>query len=588
MKKKLILLIVAVMLCTMSNLFLSGCNNKDKTEDLPDKEVVKRYIWYELPEEEKARDAYFEEKTNYKVKHIKIPWENYDAKLLIDIAADKAPDLVYVSDEKWPMLAVKNMVREVDSLLPSNSPFWQNADAMNVYMWGGKHYGIARRIEPILLWYNKTMFNDNDVKTPREYWEEGNWNWNTFIQAAKALTGGSAGENGLLERYGFGTWRYDAMLMSNGGNFFEYTADGNINQLIDSKESMGAFQLIEDGACKDKWLNPNGMFSWINDFKEGKLAMTAEAAFITWNGVITNVDFEKDCVPFPLGPDNKEQIYPGRCDAWGICAKAKNVEGALKYIESAFEYDLNNEETSDAKKFMTPEQYAVREEMYKKPMTVSLYMGVGNIREKQFDLLNELLYNNTPVATAVAAAKPVWVNQVAICLKDNKMPEVKPFTEQPAESFDSDTVRFVSADNDGNKLGVLEASVISDGDMAIDGSSMLIKTDPDQAGAILLRSDPSKLQLPGYHSYTVSFKYKLSADMTEDSYISVTMRPVDELLTGKAMGWFDLKGKKAGEVYEFKENIMVTQEIENLTLLLLGAGLENVSIDDIQITLTKD
>ena len=39
-----------------------------------------------------------------------------------------------------------------------------------VYPWSGVS----------MLYYNKTMFEDYGVKTPKEYFAEGNWNWETF------------------------------------------------------------------------------------------------------------------------------------------------------------------------------------------------------------------------------------------------------------------------------------------------------------------------------------------------------------------------------------------------------------------------
>lgn len=568
-------------------IFISGsftsCKPSDPVDSLPDEKVVKRYIWYELSEEEKAKDQYFEETTGLKVKKIMVPWENYDSKIMIDIAANNAPDVVYINDEKWPVYAIKNIVQDIDTLLPADSELWKNTNAMNVYMWGGKHYGIAKGIAPILLWYNKTMFEDNDMKTPRQMYEENNWNWETFREAAMALTKDLDGD-GETDQWGFGTWRYDAMLMSNGGHFFKYTIDRKIELMLDSVPTLNALQFIQDAACKDKWLKPDGMFSYINDFRAGKMAMTAEAAFVAWNGVFTDVPFEKDFAPFPLGPDNKQQIYPGRCDASGVCSKAKNPEGAIKYILAGIEFGEKNSDKSMAKITFSDDQLEFHKEIEKKNLEVELYMGVGNIREKQFDLLNECLYNNTPLATVLAAQKPVWLNQIELCLKDTELPDVKPFSPPGKEDFeDGEWGSFVATNSDGNLMGVSKLEVIDDTAKAIEGKSLLITTDPDQPAGILLRSDPEKIKIPGYHVYRITFDYRFFKDMEEGAFMAVTIRPADDLINGKTFGWSEIKEAKANEVGHLSMDVMLTQEIDNLSLCILGNQTGDVVIDNIDI-----
>jgi len=60
---------------------------------------------------------------------------------------------------------------------------------MNDAYFDGHYYGISNNFmnEVNYFTYNETMFKENGIKTPHEYYAEGNWNLDSFMEICKAV-----------------------------------------------------------------------------------------------------------------------------------------------------------------------------------------------------------------------------------------------------------------------------------------------------------------------------------------------------------------------------------------------------------------
>ena len=89
--------------------------------------MVKRYTWYNpVPKDEQEFDEYFEKETGMKVVTVYTPWESIDTKIAIDMAADKAVDILYMNEEKYPVYPIKNIVMPLNDLIPKDDARWKN------------------------------------------------------------------------------------------------------------------------------------------------------------------------------------------------------------------------------------------------------------------------------------------------------------------------------------------------------------------------------------------------------------------------------------------------------------------------------
>jgi hypothetical protein len=53
----------------------------------------------------------------------------------------------------------------------------------------------------MMLYYNKTMFEEYEVKTPKEYFDEGQWNWDNFMKVMEEMTK-DKDDDGEVDTYG--------------------------------------------------------------------------------------------------------------------------------------------------------------------------------------------------------------------------------------------------------------------------------------------------------------------------------------------------------------------------------------------------
>jgi len=90
-----------------------------------------------------------------------------------------------------------------------------------------------------MLYYNRTMFEDYGVKTPKEYFLEGNWNWETF-QLCLEQTTKDLDSDGEVDTYGIPN---DSM---GAGMFYSTKEDenGNLISRVDEPIAYDYYELI--------------------------------------------------------------------------------------------------------------------------------------------------------------------------------------------------------------------------------------------------------------------------------------------------------------------------------------------------------
>ncbi|MHB8964137.1 MAG: ABC transporter substrate-binding protein, partial [Saccharofermentanales bacterium] len=218
MKQKISLFVVIIILLSIAMPAFTSCKKIDESDIISKNNLkgstVKRYIWVDpLPVNEITLMNKFEEETGIKIKNIMVPWETIDTKYILDISTGSSPDLITVSDEKWPRYAIKGIAQPIDSYFDKNDEIFKTSDQLGYFKWKGENYAISGESSPLLLWYNKTMFEQNDVKTPLEYYEEGTWNWDTWRKAGMELT--VTPDTGGKEQWGYAGWRFEAIISSN-------------------------------------------------------------------------------------------------------------------------------------------------------------------------------------------------------------------------------------------------------------------------------------------------------------------------------------------------------------------------------------
>ncbi|RYL86661.1 ABC transporter substrate-binding protein [Sporolactobacillus sp. THM19-2] len=197
---------------------------------------------------------------------------DYYKKIQTMASAKQAPDLFLLSQEYIPMYADLGVISPIDNYVKNSS----KVDLKDYYKgpldaskYKNKLYGLPWISQPVMLYYNKTMFEKAGVSEPAP-----NWSWEDFETAAKALTKDN-NKDGKTDQFGtnidgwppLSTW-----IWTYGGDTI--TKNGKV--VINSPESIDGLKMMNKLINVDKVV-PNKTQSQNAGgpqmFSQGKIAM---------------------------------------------------------------------------------------------------------------------------------------------------------------------------------------------------------------------------------------------------------------------------------------------------------------------------
>ena len=279
-------------------------------------------------------------------------WSWDIAKFTAESVAGAASDVVWMSDNYVTQFFTKGVVREVDSYLSKDRSF-KMADyfdtVIEAFKFRNKQIGLPLTFGAYVLHYNKTLFERAGRKLP-----DDTWTWDTFLDAAKALTRPST--DGSFGQYGFETRMhenaYASWLWNNGGDLF--SVDGT-KVLFDKPESIEGMQYVVDlihrhrvtvtpeFTQKQTGANPYGT----NAFgATGSVAMTTQAIFMmqTYRQADSLRQMEWDIAPIPKGPKGRTTVSPTAGLAMWSGTKAPDAAwGLMRFLATEESFKMFSE-----------------------------------------------------------------------------------------------------------------------------------------------------------------------------------------------------------------------------------------------------
>ena len=303
-----------------------------------------RYATWKDPDKNEDGEVIdkFEKKYGINVQIDFVAQGEYAQKIIGWIAADKAPD-VFIETEEWP--ATLGIADSIDAMkIDTTDPIWDQATFKNTTV-NGKIYGLNTVgcvwSEADCVFYNKKLMQDNNITTPKEYYEAGNWNFATLkkcLQDCKA-----AGFKG-------GYIYPDALAASLGAGWVKYENGKMVNTSTNSM-FLKVYQYVAE-------LNKEGLLvDGTPYFLNGDVGICIENAFgLKKTGQFASMN--QDYLDYTYLPDydaNTKAKPAGITRFYGVCKKAKNPVAAgifLRYYLDASNYDLNKTFlTTDAANF---------------------------------------------------------------------------------------------------------------------------------------------------------------------------------------------------------------------------------------------
>lgn len=337
MKKKWSLIKVIPMLLVLL-LIISGCSSgASKGSDGKSGGKVKLTMsaWgnpAEIKVYQKAIDEYQKENPKVEVKLLPVPGDNYEQKLMTQLSGGQASDVFYAGSEYISKLISTGKLAELSEFLEGPDSYVK-PDEFAEGLWGAAKkddeiYGVAVDNNPFLMYYNKKLLKEAGVeKTPQEYFDEGQWNWDTFAEMTGKLN--AAGKRGFVAENNSG--HLFSWIWSNGGEM--YDEEGNII-LEENEKAKETFEYLAK-LVKDKNVTYAG--SLPKGQGADAMFMSNQVGFVAAGRWLTpmfseNKSLEFDYIPWPTNTGEKTE--PGAIATAYIATSvdSKNLEEAKKFL----------------------------------------------------------------------------------------------------------------------------------------------------------------------------------------------------------------------------------------------------------------
>ncbi len=111
---------------------------------------------------------------------------DYYDRLMKQIDAGNAPDLMQVGDDGVPMFVRKGALENLGKYMNGDLPLDPAIYLPGVFQpgqWEGKQYLLPKDFTPLAVYYNKKLFDQFGVMYPKD-----GWTWDDFLRTARTMT----------------------------------------------------------------------------------------------------------------------------------------------------------------------------------------------------------------------------------------------------------------------------------------------------------------------------------------------------------------------------------------------------------------
>lgn len=339
----------ATAVAALSLSLLTACGN-DGSSSAGNKLDV--WVWQDASDKvQQATVDDFNKTSDVKAKLTAVPGEGYQNKVRTSMGSENAPDVFF----NWGGGSVqeyvdKGLLLDLTPYLNKDSEF-KNAflpSVLDAGKVGDKYYGVPMRgTQPVMLFYNKKLFDDAKVKPPT--------NWNDLLKAVDTFKKKHITPFALAGRDAWTELMWlEYLLDRNGGpEVFAKIQNGAWQSKVDSsgwgdpavlKTAQQVKELVDAGAFGTKFSSVSyneGAASTL--LAQGKAAMHLMGSWEYANQLANAPDFAKTGLgyaPFPTVPNGKgnaADIVGNPNNFWSVSAKTKNKDAVIEFIKMAGE-----------------------------------------------------------------------------------------------------------------------------------------------------------------------------------------------------------------------------------------------------------
>lgn len=292
----------------------------------------------------KVTDLFEKENPDVKINRIFAPGgDDYISKLDLMIAGGDPPALYApFSSRGYRYYAARGLSQELDDFVARDnfdlSDF--HPDGLKGCHWQGKLMALPLDLWPHVLFYNKTMFKDAGVDAPPTDVDDKSWNYDRYLEAAKALTK-KDGDN--ITQFGtavpFNDWANGWLF---GGDWWPQDTyeTGIIAEFTGDKDerTVNAEQWVQDLIFKHNVSPTPAQSQQLQVGVSTPFFMTGKVA-MEFNNIgqlsqyATIKDFDWGVAHIPWPNDGSPRHMHVWIDFWSMIKGVKNLEGSWKFMK---------------------------------------------------------------------------------------------------------------------------------------------------------------------------------------------------------------------------------------------------------------
>ncbi|MFC4306657.1 ABC transporter substrate-binding protein [Cohnella boryungensis] len=342
------MLLIAMMLVS---LVLSGCSKGSNEEESSgntgsksDKVNIKIMAWTpaqnEIDVNNKAIQDYMDANPNVNITLEFLP-TGYNERLLAQYASGDAPDIFFVANPDIPSYVEKDMIVPIGDRMEKDGITADQLYEASLGMYKDNIYNWAPIIQPQIMYYNKTMFDDAGVAYPTD-----DWTWGDLAASAGKLT---KKDGNKITQYGFQADEYVRVflshLWSNGGETFDDPTQPT-KALFDSEQGENAVQFLKDMVSTFNVSPPPGLqggLGYREAFANQKSAIILDGAW-NFSTFSAKPDLAYNVALVPAG--DTHSVWSNAC-GWVISSQSKNKDIAWDIIKTALSGQSTSLELAD-------------------------------------------------------------------------------------------------------------------------------------------------------------------------------------------------------------------------------------------------
>jgi multiple sugar transport system substrate-binding protein len=278
-------------------------------------------------------EVFHEMHPNIEVFYIPDP-DNFEEKMLVDMEAGTAPDVLAGCCDTLPIWAQKGYLLDLRPYVQADVDVatiddWDRAQYESFFAQDGMQFALPKYHGALALYYNKDMFDEAGVAYP-----DNTWNHDHYLEAMHSLTVDADGD-GNIDRWGSMvdiSWERIQIHVNGWGGHLVNPEDPTKSWMA-NPEALRAMEWIRarmwDDEVMASQLDVKNLHTR-DAFIQKQLAMVEDGSWAL-RDILEGADFRIGVAPFPAGPERRVTL--ATTDGFAVYSGTKYPDAAWEFMK---------------------------------------------------------------------------------------------------------------------------------------------------------------------------------------------------------------------------------------------------------------